>query len=324
MIALETVCPHCQASNTYKKVYKRKGVVSWISCRSCCRRYKLPLSVVSEITPAITEIFEHPITKDGAEKLRAYQEIAKQPLAHHRALFELGKLYLEAGNLAEAVPLLRQTLYQNSCNPDYQRLYAEALRQLGDEDLARAHEAQAQLLQDAGVVDMIFVADDEDIQLEAIIKDGLRAHQAGKLEEAEAAYRKVLNVNPDQADANHYLGVIAYQVGMMEESIELIARAIDINPEMAAYYCNLGNALCELGRLDEAAASHSQAITLNADYAKAHNNLGNVRLAQGHLDDAVASYRKALLISPDDAETLANLNVAIHQQGQMDTTEATL
>jgi len=324
LMALETVCPHCRKPNTYKKVYKRKGVVSWISCRSCNRRYKLPFSVVGEITPDITETFEHPVTANEAEKRRAYQEIAERPHAHHSALFELAKLYLEAGDLAAAVPLLKKILYQNSCNPDYQRLYAEAMRQSGDEDLARAHETQAQLLQDAGVTDMIFVTEDEDVQLEAFIKEGLRAHQAGKLEDAEASYRKLLTINPDHADANHFLGVIAYQVGMMEESVELIARAIDINPETAAYHCNLGNALCELGRLDEAAASHSRAIALNAEYSKAHNNLGNVQLAQGHFDDAIASHRNALVIAPEDAETLANLNTALQKHGQLPEAEANL
>ncbi len=156
------------------------------------------------------------------------------------------------------------------------------------------------------------------IRLDALVQEGLRAHQSGNLEAAEALYRKVLSVDPDHADANHFLGVIAYQAGKPEESHDLIARAIGANPGNAAYHCNLGNALSELGRLDEAAASLGQAIALNPEYAKAHNNLGNVLLAQGRIDDAVASYHEALSIAPGNADTHANLGTALHQQGHWD------
>ncbi|MCH7551375.1 MAG: tetratricopeptide repeat protein, partial [Proteobacteria bacterium] len=112
--------------------------------------------------------------------------------------------------------------------------------------------------------------------LQALLQEGLRAHQAGQLTDAEAAYRRVLGLDADHADANHLLGVIAHQVGDHRAAVELIGTAIRHNPTDAAYHCNLGNALHELGRLDEAAASQRQAIALKDDYAKAHNNLGSV------------------------------------------------
>jgi radical SAM superfamily enzyme YgiQ (UPF0313 family)/Flp pilus assembly protein TadD len=317
LMTLETECPHCQAPNIYKKVFKRQDLITWISCRSCNRRYKLPMFIVDEITPAIADTCEHPVAGDAAEKLQAYQEIAKDPFVHHNALLELGKLHLEAGNVAKAVVILKMSLTMNPYNPDYQRQYGAALHRAGDEDMARAHETQAQLLEDAGVENTLFIPVDQDIQLDVLVKNGLHAHQDGKLGEAEAVYRKVLGIDPDHADANHFLGVIAHQVGNHTAAVELIGTAIRHNSAAADYHCNLGNALYELGRLDEAADSQRQAIALNSNYAKAHNNLGNVRLAQGHFDDAVASYRKALLISPDDEEATANLDIALRQQVQM-------
>ena len=99
--------------------------------------------------------------------------------------------------------------------------------------------------------------------LQALLQEGLRAHQAGQLPDAEAAYRRVLGLDADHADANHLLGVIAHQVGDHGAAVELIGKAIRHDPSTAAYHCNLGNALHELGRLDEAAASQRQAIALN-------------------------------------------------------------
>ncbi len=154
------------------------------------------------------------------------------------------------------------------------------------------------------------------------MQEGLQAHQAGQLPDAEAAYRRVLGLDADHADANHLLGVIAHQIGDHGAAVELIGKAIRHAPSTAAYHCNLGNALHELGRLDEAAASQRQAIALNPDYAKAHNNLANVLLAQGRSIDAVASYQKALSIVPDDAETHVNLGTALHELGRLDEAEA--
>ena len=46
----------------------------------------------------------------------------------------------------------------------------------------------------------------QDARLDGLFQEALRAHQAGNLEAAEAGYREVLGLNPDHADANHFLG----------------------------------------------------------------------------------------------------------------------
>ena len=152
--------------------------------------------------------------------------------------------------------------------------------------------------------------------LQALFQEGLQAHQAGRLADAEAAYRQILGLDENHADTNHLLGVIAHQVGDHEASVELISKAIQASPSAPAYHCNLGNALYELGRLDEAAASQRQAIALNPDYAMAHNNLGNVLLAQGHRDEAAANYQKAVNLNPDDAQAHLKLGDILNVQGR--------
>lgn len=280
LMTLETKCPHCQAPGTYKKVYKRLGKISWISCRSCNRRHKLPLCVVEDIIPAFSDIFEHPSVESDAEKLQAYLKIANQPSPHYSALFELGKLYLEADELGKALHYLGASLNINPNNPDYHHQYAEANRRAGKEDFARIHEAQAQMLEDAGVENTIYVA--VDVELDAFVQKGLRAHKDGKLEDAEAIYRKALLVNPDHSDANHSLGVIAFQAGMLEESLELISKAIVINSENALYHYNLGNTLQALDRSKEAIASHQNALSINPALNESHHSLGNLRREQGN------------------------------------------
>jgi len=157
---------------------------------------------------------------------------------------------------------------------------------------------------------------DDDIQ--ALMDQGLQAHQSGDLTDAEAAYRKILDTAPGHADANHLLGVIALQVGDHQAAVELIGKTIQITSSAAAYHCNLGNALYELGRLEDAAASQSQAIVLDPDYAKAHNNLGNVRLAQERFGDAVDSFRKAVVLNPGNAEAHTTLGNTLQETGRLE------
>jgi tetratricopeptide (TPR) repeat protein len=45
------------------------------------------------------------------------------------------------------------------------------------------------------------------------IKSALEYYQAGNLQQAENIYRRILKVQPDNADALYYLGIICYQLG---------------------------------------------------------------------------------------------------------------
>jgi protein O-GlcNAc transferase len=68
-------------------------------------------------------------------------------------------------------------------------------------------------------------------------------HQAGRLAEAEAIYRQILNVQPANADALHLLGVIASQTGHHTSAVDLIGRALQFQPGHGAASVNFGNAL---------------------------------------------------------------------------------
>jgi protein O-GlcNAc transferase len=143
-------------------------------------------------------------------------------------------------------------------------------------------------------------------------------HRAGRLRQAEERYRQVLQVEPGNADALHYLGVMASQMGKNESSVELMRKSIEADPSNALYYNNLGKVLNEQGKLDEAIASCNKALSLKPDYAMAHNNLGNALREQRNLDQAIASYCQALSFAPDFPEALNNLGVALKEQGKLD------
>ena len=145
----------------------------------------------------------------------------------------------------------------------------------------------------------------------------IQHHRAGRLQAAEQIYRQILAVEPNQADALHFLGVIASQAGKHEVAVECIRRAIALEASAAAFHNSLGNALKDQGRLDEAVARYRQALKLNPDSPAVQNNLGNALREQGRPDDAIACYRRALELKPNYAEAHYNFGNALKDQGKL-------
>ena len=141
-------------------------------------------------------------------------------------------------------------------------------------------------------------------------------HKEGRLSQAETAYQRILESDPNQPIALHLLGVVAHQTGKNDVAVDLITRAIAIDPDLAEAHSNLGTALRDLGKLEEAVTSYHKALSLKPDYADAHNNLGNALKDLGKPEEAVASYHKALNLKPDLAEAHNNLGNALRDLGK--------
>ena len=148
------------------------------------------------------------------------------------------------------------------------------------------------------------------------INIALQHHQAGRLSEAEAAYREILAVDPENIDALHFSGVIAYQRGENEQAAEWISRALARNASNAPAHNNLGNVLVRQGKLEEAIACYRKALALQPDYVDAHINLGAAFRARGELDEAVACYQRALSLAPDIPTIHSNLGNLLSDRGK--------
>ena len=145
-----------------------------------------------------------------------------------------------------------------------------------------------------------------------MVNAGFAHHQAGRIERAEAAYRKALTKDPDHAEALHLLGVIAYQRGQIESAIELIERALPELQDLPEAHLNHGNALRAAGRLAEAADSYRRAIALQPDYGMAHSNLARALNEQRLFAAALESARRAVELIPDFLGAQLGCAAALH------------
>ena len=159
---------------------------------------------------------------------------------------------------------------------------------------------------------------------ETLLAAALERHQAGRLEEAFDLYGRVLAADPDDADANHLLGLLAHQLGKLELATELISRAVGAKPRESAFYVNLGNVLQARGKLRLAVTCFNKALRLDPETAEAHFNLGNALFTWGRLKDAVAAYQLAVAGDPQSAMAHYNLGVALLADGRPDAAVAPL
>ena len=172
------------------------------------------------------------------------------------------------------------------------------------------------------------------------IEDALGHHRAGRLAEAEALYRRILESDPGNIDAAHFLGVLAYQRGDLAQAAERISAALARNPANAPAQNNLGNVLDAQGRHDDALRCYLEALALEPDYADARSNLaaalarragaggtaaaearaqvdaGNAHQDAGRLDQALACYERSVALAPHLTAGYLNAGSSIAQLGR--------
>ena len=77
----------------------------------------------------------------------------------------------------------------------------------------------------------------------AALAEAFAHHRAGRLQKAEAGYRRALEAAPEHPDALHLLGVVARQSKRPDAAVQLIRQAIAVMPDVPEFHANLGNAI---------------------------------------------------------------------------------
>lgn len=141
--------------------------------------------------------------------------------------------------------------------------------------------------------------------------DAVELHRSGRLAEAEARYRAILDKNGTHVDALHYLGLIALERGDSGRALDLIGRAQRQRPDDALLNNNLANARRRLGHRQAARTGYRRAIASRPDLADGWGNLGALLGEMGETGGSIAAYRRALAIESDMAEVHFALRLAV-------------
>jgi tetratricopeptide (TPR) repeat protein len=97
-------------------------------------------------------------------------------------------------------------------------------------------------------------------------------------------------LKPGLFEAHNNLGTALQLLGRMEEAEASYRRTVALNPGFAQAHNNLGAALAALDRGEEAEACYRRALALKPDLASAHMNLGIARLRLGDFEQGWREY----------------------------------
>jgi protein O-GlcNAc transferase len=144
-----------------------------------------------------------------------------------------------------------------------------------------------------------------------LLQEGLALHRRGAVAEAAARYAEVLRVEPGNADAHYYLGMMSCQNGQFAKGAEYARQSLACAPHHARAHVLLGRALDALARQDEALTSFERAIALAPDLAQAHGHRADLLSELGRNEEAVESYDRALVLAPNVIEDWLSRGVAL-------------
>jgi tetratricopeptide (TPR) repeat protein len=134
----------------------------------------------------------------------------------------------------------------------------------------------------------------EDEKADIYFMRGAMYEHEKKLAESEAAFRKVLEISPNNPGALNYLGYMLADRNMkLDEAYTLVKKALDQDPANGAYMDSLAWVYYRQGKLSEAETLLIRALEKIKD-PTVHDHLGDVYFKEGKTPEAVAQWQASI------------------------------
>lgn len=140
-----------------------------------------------------------------------------------------------------------------------------------------------------------------------------RAERSGELVNARAAYRAILEEQPENVTALHRLGVVSVRLEQLPEAIEYLEEAAKLETPSSDLLGDLGYAHFLNGDLETARSTFDRALLLDPIDKRLMNNQGLVLGYLGEEEASLELFRRA----GSEAEALSNLGFVYAQLGDV-------
>jgi predicted O-linked N-acetylglucosamine transferase (SPINDLY family) len=136
------------------------------------------------------------------------------------------------------------------------------------------------------------------LNINNLLEKGVFLHKKNSLDEAKKIYKEILEIEKENFQAIHLLGVIFFQQKDYVQGIQFIEKSLQINNKNYSALNNLGNIFLELKKYPLAIEKYKKALNLNKNYTAAIYNLGNAYKAISEYKIALEYYSKAIISDP--------------------------
>ena len=144
--------------------------------------------------------------------------------------------------------------------------------------------------------------------LQARLVEAEKKRKQGRLKEAEAICRQLLDTDPTYVGALQTFGLVAIEQKNYRQAVTCFLTAAATAPTDPTNFTNLGAAWLGLEIPDMAAVMLREARRLDDKNPAIHHLLGDVFSYNKQFADAMTSYRDALAIDPDFDQSLLQLS----------------
>jgi tetratricopeptide (TPR) repeat protein len=142
---------------------------------------------------------------------------------------------------------------------------------------------------------------------------GIGLFLQGDLKGAQAAFAKITEIDPSNADGWVNLGRVAVQEGDMERARVVLEKALALKPDLARANFFYAKVLRTDGSYDDAAKRLRRVLAQYPNDRVVRNELGRVLFLQRKFPDAIIELQKTLAIDPEDLQ--AHYNLMLCYQG---------
>jgi tetratricopeptide (TPR) repeat protein len=222
--------------------------------------------------------------------------------------YDLGSALAKTGNTKQAI---EQLLAAEKLNPAFADTHYQLAQQLRKQGETAGSKQEIQLFQ------KLKNQVTEETEAGNLNNEGNRLLQEGKAQEAADAYRKAVQLDPDNAQWQYNLSLALARLGDREGQKTALKRALEIDPNAAATHNDLGLAYLADRNLEGAEKEFRAALELSPKFAEAQNNLGVVYNEQGKDSEALELFRQATGNDPHYARAFVNLGLLMARQGDL-------
>lgn len=265
----------------------------------------------------------------------AYNKLIELDPSRAQSYLELGNIYFRMQRWSEAITSLEKAIAQNIDDKEAYFTVGNAHEEL--RDFAKAADAYEKFLDkkpesawtgflrlglcrmELGQFDLAVAAFEsalgeqpQDLKVNFSLAQAYK--KAAQLEKADAAFRKLVDLNPP--DATTYFSEIVKmydEAGRNEDAIEAAKKVVELNPKSEIAVYNLGIMYYKLKRYAEAIETFNQTLQVKMDYAPAYYNIGLCYSFLKKYKESIEAFKNYIALVPDNADAWINIGVGYMQ-----------
>ena len=189
------------------------------------------------------------------------------------------------GNTKKKQAILKKIIEIEPYNTD-------ANTELGDEQMLKKR------FKDANAYYIKALAGDSN-NIDALAGYGQSSYYLNKLTEAEKTFRRMLELDPENAFAWSYLSKLRVEAMDYKGALSYAEKAVQYAPEYYDYWVDYGTCLKNCGKFAEATAAWTEAINIRPNYFLAYVYRAGLYDEQELIEEAVADYLVAANVNPN-------------------------